>query len=186
MSSLDTLVFNATHFRKPTKDSGRVEKAQYTNAKYIEKLFKEKEQEHPNSENKDDLAGISTLELNQKFDKSGFLVKRGDSVKTWKRRWFEVKVTGNSASLYYYKAKGGKVPSGVIPVCLFSYFYSYSIFDSFLQLLSSHISDSNNTQKPTFFIHTPRRTFVIVAANDNEKKEWMDHLEKIILSFKEQ
>ena len=40
------------------------------------------------------------------FYKEGFLTKCGDSVKTWKKRWFVLKVTEDSATLSYYRTRG--------------------------------------------------------------------------------
>jgi len=44
--------------------------------------------------------------------KSGYMVKQGGRIKTWKRRWFVL----NDGCLYYFKAKGDSEPLGIIPL----------------------------------------------------------------------
>jgi len=176
-------------YPKPTKDSGRAEREKFVNAKYNEKQFQKKPphfgQDGKRVSEVEVLAGMSRLHANSKADvlppplcpldvkpagcqpKSGYLTKQGNSVKTWKKRWFELKMTGNSASLYYFKVKGDKMPAGIIP------------------LLNAVITNSlHNAQKHTFEIQTPQRTFVVTASNEVEKKEWMDHLIGVVESFK--
>ena len=63
------------------------------------------------------VAGGPSPRVQKNYYKEGFLTKQGNSVKTWKKRWVVVKTTGNSASLYYFKAKTDKMPAGIIPVC---------------------------------------------------------------------
>ena len=47
-----------------------------------------------------------------KVEKDGWLTKQGGMVKTWKRRWFVLKVN----YLYYYKLKEDPQPLGFIPI----------------------------------------------------------------------
>eukprot|EP00009_Paramoeba_aestuarina_P005292 CAMPEP_0201517988 /NCGR_PEP_ID=MMETSP0161_2-20130828/8943_1 /ASSEMBLY_ACC=CAM_ASM_000251 /TAXON_ID=180227 /ORGANISM="Neoparamoeba aestuarina, Strain SoJaBio B1-5/56/2" /LENGTH=631 /DNA_ID=CAMNT_0047915631 /DNA_START=265 /DNA_END=2160 /DNA_ORIENTATION=+ len=143
--------------KKPTKDANPNVKKEFILAKYQEKQFHEE-------------SGGKKVATTKKVDRStfykeGYLTKQGNSVKTWKKRWFELKTTGNSASLYYYKCKGDKMPAGVIP------------------LLQAHVASGPAAQKLAFEIMTPQRTFVITGATEPEKRDWMEHLNMVIQSF---
>ena len=42
--------------------------------------------------------------------------KCGGSVKTWKRRWFVLKITASSGNLFYYRNKEDPSPAGYINI----------------------------------------------------------------------
>eukprot|EP01114_Cavostelium_apophysatum_P023666 TRINITY_DN898_c0_g1_i1.p1 TRINITY_DN898_c0_g1~~TRINITY_DN898_c0_g1_i1.p1 ORF type:complete len:439 (-),score=184.56 TRINITY_DN898_c0_g1_i1:98-1414(-) len=88
-------------------------------------------------------------------EKSGFLVKEGGSIKTWKKRYFILK----NSELAYYKNKGeeeiDKIPLATV-TC---------------------IQASDKRKKPNCFeVVTPNRIYAFSADTEQERKEWLDAL----------
>lgn len=90
--------------------------------------------------------------------KSGWLVKEGNGIKTWKKRWFTLK----GMNLHYSKDEK-KHSKG----------QDQGIID--LEDAAS-IKASNNKKKKNycFEISTPDRTYFICASNNQEMQEWID------------
>ncbi|KAJ6229599.1 ribosomal protein S6 KINASE [Anaeramoeba flamelloides] len=90
----------------------------------------------------------------QQIIKQGFLVKQGNLVKNWKKRWFVI----SGSILSYYKSKNGKFPKGLIPL-------THGI-------IVEHAK--KRRKKWVFSITIPQqRTFYISAATEEERDEWM-------------
>jgi PH domain len=57
------------------------------------------------------------IKLNQEqtfteSERSGYLVKQGGKIKTWKKRWFVL----SDSVLYYYKTETAQEPCGIVPL----------------------------------------------------------------------
>jgi len=148
---------------KPAPDAPRNERESYIEKKY-NGVFKDEEKAAAVA-----LAGKgeATPKQQKNYYKEGFITKQGNSVKTWKKRWFVVKTTGNSASLYYYKSKGDKMPAGIIP-------------------LTTADLDVNPSVKEKYALEiiTPNRVFPVSFTSEAEKREWVEHLKMVMADFK--
>ena len=90
----------------------------------------------------------------------GWLNKQGGTFRTWKRRWFELKVN----VLSYFKNPGDVVPLGVIPI----------------QNCSVAIAEEKLDKKCTFEIFTRIRNWFLNAKDEYEMAKWMKSIEKAI------
>jgi len=89
-------------------------------------------------------------------EKTGWLVKEGGSIKTWKKRYFVLK----NGDLSYYKNPGEEA-LGTIS----------------LAEATSGIEISDSKKKSYCFqIVTPNRTYLLSAESDDERKGWLDAL----------
>jgi hypothetical protein len=78
----------------------RATKEEWINQKYVLKKFA-----NPEIISKDEVQTTKEKKL-PSFFKEGYLTKQGNNIKTWKRRWFILKVTEKTAFLFYYRNRG--------------------------------------------------------------------------------
>ncbi|KAI7876323.1 PH-domain-containing protein [Lichtheimia hyalospora FSU 10163] len=123
-------------------------------------------QQHPNQyfSDEDDPPALpisgQALELLQteKAVKSGYLLKKGEKRRTWKRRWFVLRTT----KLAMYKdSKEYKL---------------LRIID--LHEIHSVVHVTNNKYKYMFAISTPKRMFYLQADTQQEMNDWITTLER--------
>lgn len=89
------------------------------------------------------------------MEKTGFMVKEGGSIKTWKKRYFLLK----NGELAYYKDKGAE-ELGRIPLAT-----------------CSGIIIADKRKRPNCFeIMTSNRLYAFSCETENERKEWVDAL----------
>jgi len=92
--------------------------------------------------------------------KEGYLIKRGNKHKNWKRRWFILK----KRCLLYYKAKEYPYPQGTItPIIAVSF-----------------VTDDTAKKENTFVVSTPVRLFFCAAETHQEMKGWIAAIEEQI------
>ncbi|XP_041907772.1 pleckstrin homology domain-containing family H member 2 isoform X4 [Corvus kubaryi] len=96
---------------------------------------------------------------NEPLEKSGYLLKMGGKVKTWKRRWFVLK----GGELLYYKS-----PSDVIR----------KPQDQIELNASSHIERGDGKQ--TIQLTTEKRTYYLTADSPNILEEWIKVLQNVL------
>jgi len=90
-------------------------------------------------------------------EKTGFMVKEGGSIKTWKKRYFHLK----NSELAYYKDKGAEELGRIALVN------------------TNGIQVSDKRKKPNCFeILTPSRVYAFSCDTEQEKKEWVEALLK--------
>jgi len=89
--------------------------------------------------------------------KSGYLIKQGFKIKSWKKRWF---LLSNSLISYF------KTPRDMKPIS------SFYIRDC---KVSTCVVEG---RKNTFYIETPKRTFYLAAETEGEMQSWLDSLKK--------
>ncbi|XP_068927700.1 pleckstrin homology domain-containing family H member 2 isoform X2 [Petaurus breviceps papuanus] len=96
---------------------------------------------------------------NEPLEKSGYLLKMGGKVKTWKRRWFVLK----GGELLYYKSPSDVIrkPQGHIELSM-----------------SSHIVRGDNKQ--TVQLTTEKRTYYLTADSPNILEEWIKVLQNVL------
>jgi len=94
--------------------------------------------------------------------KTGYLLKQGANRKNWKRRWFVLK----NGVVQYYASEMDKKPLGRFNLC-----------DCF----AIQLADEDKAKRPyTFELLFPNRIFLISAANESERDEWMEALEDCV------
>uniref|UniRef100_A0A8B9BT60 Pleckstrin homology domain-containing family H member 2 n=1 Tax=Anser brachyrhynchus TaxID=132585 RepID=A0A8B9BT60_9AVES len=96
---------------------------------------------------------------NEPLEKSGYLLKMGGKVKTWKRRWFVLK----GGELLYYKSPSDVIrkPQGQIELNA-----------------SSHIERGDGKQ--TIQLTTEKRTYYLTADSPNILEEWIKVLQNVL------
>ncbi|XP_043931003.1 pleckstrin homology domain-containing family H member 2 [Protopterus annectens] len=96
---------------------------------------------------------------NGTLEKSGYLLKMGGKVKTWKRRWFVLK----GGELLYYKSPSDVIrkPQGQIELSA-----------------SSHIVKGDGKQ--TIQLITEKRTYYLTADSPNILEEWLHVLQNVL------
>eukprot|EP01091_Cochliopodium_minus_P014288 TRINITY_DN481_c0_g1_i2.p1 TRINITY_DN481_c0_g1~~TRINITY_DN481_c0_g1_i2.p1 ORF type:complete len:660 (-),score=256.17 TRINITY_DN481_c0_g1_i2:22-2001(-) len=109
----------------------------------------------------------------EKANKKGFLIKRGEVVKNWKKRWFIL--LDNPQSLLYYKNEKEKVPAGVIDlkgskikevdVSLYKKEFCFSLLPE--------VSYTKNKKQTN-------RWYFVQAKSNEERDEWMKALQELI------
>lgn len=83
--------------------------------------------------------------------KSGYLTKRGEGLRTWKRRWFVLRAD----SLTYYAMVGAPTAKGAIA------------FEGGVAL-----SPHSAKKAHCFSVITPRRTYYLAAKDEEERNAW--------------
>ncbi|XP_042711092.2 pleckstrin homology domain-containing family H member 2 isoform X5 [Chrysemys picta bellii] len=96
---------------------------------------------------------------NEPLEKSGYLLKMGGKVKTWKRRWFVLK----GGELLYYRSPSDVIrkPQGQIELNV-----------------SSHIVRGDGKQ--TVQLITEKRTYYLTADSPNILEEWIKVLQNVL------
>ncbi|XP_010183259.1 PREDICTED: pleckstrin homology domain-containing family H member 2-like, partial [Mesitornis unicolor] len=96
---------------------------------------------------------------NEPLEKSGYLLKMGGKVKTWKRRWFVLK----GGELLYYKSPSDVIrkPQGQIELNA-----------------CSHIERGDGKQ--TIQLTTEKRTYYLTADSPNILEEWIKVLQNVL------
>nr|XP_054759548.1 pleckstrin homology domain-containing family H member 1-like [Lytechinus pictus] len=99
------------------------------------------------------------------LEKAGWLTKLGGRVKTWKRRWFVLKV-GQSELLYYKSPNDtSRKPRGQVPL------------DKFCK-----IAPSEGLQ--TFELATSKRTYYLTAESPAVMEEWIKLIERVLEKYR--
>ncbi|XP_071491211.1 pleckstrin homology domain-containing family H member 2-like [Diadema antillarum] len=98
-------------------------------------------------------------------EKSGWLTKLGGRVKTWKRRWFVLKM--GQAELLYYKSPNdvSRKPRGQVPL------------DKFCK-----IAPSEGLQ--TFELATSKRTYYLTAESPAVMEEWIRLIDRVLEKYR--
>nr|XP_015218797.1 PREDICTED: pleckstrin homology domain-containing family H member 2 [Lepisosteus oculatus] len=96
---------------------------------------------------------------NEPLEKSGYLLKMGGKVKTWKRRWFVLK----GGELFYYKSPSDVIrkPQGQVE-------------------LSASSSIVRGDSKQTIQIITEKRVYYLTADSPNILEEWIRVLQNVL------
>lgn len=113
----------------------------------------------------------SPFEMN-KIEKSGWLIKKGHTVKNWKRRWFVLK----DPNLAYYKNPRDTAPAGWI------------VLDQIETIKTEeNYKENKPAEKPNWFeIVTPKKSLTISCESDSEMREWVGAIEALRMSQKEE
>jgi len=96
----------------------------------------------------------------RKAEKRGYLKKRGENVRNYRKRWFILK----GDLLYYYKREQDSTPLGVIPL------------PSDLDSIVPEEKTEDSGDSTGFIIISPLRTYYIRADSTAERKEWLQSL----------
>jgi hypothetical protein len=105
----------------------------------------------------------------------GFMLKKGDRVKNWKRRFFVLKGDGEIA---YYADKDNPKPRGVINLKDATNIVSNSPASSSSVPSSPSTSaltsaSSSSTSSNVIDIHTPGRVWCLHFDSDQQKQQWL-------------
>eukprot|EP01113_Clastostelium_recurvatum_P036082 TRINITY_DN5097_c0_g1_i1.p1 TRINITY_DN5097_c0_g1~~TRINITY_DN5097_c0_g1_i1.p1 ORF type:complete len:883 (+),score=275.94 TRINITY_DN5097_c0_g1_i1:174-2822(+) len=93
--------------------------------------------------------------------KEGFLTKRGDSVKTWKRRWCVLK--GKTVKYYISKEAAREQPD-----------FPQGTIANIKRCVTCQID-----REHSFIIHTDNRQFFCCAESEGEMRDWMDKVNEV-------
>lgn len=97
--------------------------------------------------------------------KNGWLLKRGEVIKGWKKRWFEIR----DGHAFYYKYPDDAKALGAIdlnPACTRIQRYD-----------SDQISLSVPRNEKIFRVITPKRTWILLADSEAEMNEWVGYFQ---------
>ncbi|KAI5408735.1 variant 2, Pleckstrin y domain-containing protein 1, partial [Lathyrus oleraceus] len=127
----------------------------------MENLWRAATGQEPNPE---DYAGI---EFWSNPERSGWLTKQGDYIKTWRRRWFVLK----QGKLFWFKdqssaATHSSVPRGVISVST---------------CLTVKGAEDVLHKASAFELSTPQSTMFFIADNDKDKEDWINSIGRAIV-----
>lgn len=105
-----------------------------------------------------DMSELAELaELGTPIRVEGWMAKQGHWVRNWKNRWFVL----DGRRMHYYAEEGAKKPKGCI-----------SMVDG------TDVLVEEKYQKPfCFTIVTPRKRFVLQAADEDEMAEWIEAIQ---------
>jgi Putative GTPase activating protein for Arf/PH domain len=153
---------------KPTPGSDREAKERFIADKYIEMKWADMAHVPAELVQLKESSGQQTAPTTQiaghkKFYKCGYMQKCGGSVKTWKRRWFVLKVTQRAGNLFYYKQKDDANAAGAINL-------AYSIV---------RISTAGKFDH-AFEIITQDRVYQLVADNSSDMSSWIQTLREVV------
>ncbi|KAL9647939.1 hypothetical protein ABK040_008209 [Willaertia magna] len=96
---------------------------------------------------------------NEKADFSGYLKKKGGNIKTYKRRWFELR----GKFLFYFKKQGEKKPTGIISIS------NATVEEDESKAMSFRLKGKNLA-----------RVYEISAENETDYNNWVKELRKAI------
>lgn len=97
--------------------------------------------------------------------KNGWLLKRGEVIKGWKKRWFEIR----DGHAFYYKYPDDAKALGAIDLNPNS--------TRILRYDSDNISLSVPRNEKIFRVITPKRTWILSADSEAEMNEWVGHFQ---------
>jgi len=142
---------NASGHAHPSATDSTAFKEQWIRAKYIRKLYQKKPEERGQSMLNGQLAVLPSYE--------GWMTKKGDLVKNWKRRYFKL----HGSMLFYFKKKEQQdIPAGL--VCIADTVKPPDCLDP----LPDHPF--------TFVIPTRLRDYLICTDNAEDMYEWVQQL----------
>jgi hypothetical protein len=122
--------------------------------------------------------------LNEKIIKSGYLKKKGEKRKVWKRRWFVFRPN----RLSYYKNEKEYKLLKVIPLDDILSVYNYNDQQKYIQSINTNKSDSTPvSSKPqkqnlmnAFYVNTKERTYLLQAQSVDDRDQWIKALDSSI------
>ncbi|PKA63111.1 Pleckstrin likey domain-containing protein 1 [Apostasia shenzhenica] len=98
-------------------------------------------------------------------ERTGWLTKQGEYIKTWRRRWFVLKL----GKLLWFKdpvVTRASIPRGVIPVA---------------SCLTVKGAEDVLNRQFAFELSTPRETMYFIADSEKEKEEWINSIGRSIV-----
>ncbi|KAL8119744.1 pleckstrin homology domain-containing protein 1-like [Apium graveolens] len=98
-------------------------------------------------------------------ERTGWLTKQGEYIKTWRRRWFVLK----QGKLFWFKDSvitRGSVPRGVIPVAM---------------CLTVKGAEDVIHKEFAFQLSTKSETMYFIADSDKEKEDWISSVGRSIV-----
>ncbi|GAQ81758.1 hypothetical protein KFL_000900130 [Klebsormidium nitens] len=98
-------------------------------------------------------------------ERAGWLMKQGEYIKTWRRRWFVLK----DGKIFWFKderVSRSSVPRGVIPV---------------KECLTIKGAEDAINKPHAFELSTVQDTFFFIADSDKEKEDWINAVGRSIV-----
>eukprot|EP01104_Vermistella_antarctica_P017040 TRINITY_DN595_c0_g4_i1.p1 TRINITY_DN595_c0_g4~~TRINITY_DN595_c0_g4_i1.p1 ORF type:complete len:1318 (+),score=282.36 TRINITY_DN595_c0_g4_i1:226-4179(+) len=152
-----------SEMKKLTPESERVDREAFIRAKYDEKRWAD-----PSRVKMDAVVDHTrnVVKVHSSFYKEGWLVKRGNSWKSWKKRWFVLKVTEKEGGqLFYYKQRGDAEAAGIIQV------------STAMVRVSPHPPVNRSHM---FEVITPGRVFFCHAETRDMMMAWVTHIKEVV------
>ncbi|GAM21478.1 hypothetical protein SAMD00019534_046530 [Acytostelium subglobosum LB1] len=101
--------------------------------------------------------------------RSGYLMKKGHKIKSWRRRWFVLR----DGTLSYFKSPKDSAPAGTIPLADIEH------------LILDDESLAREGYSHIFQIVTVKKIFVIAAENEGDYEEWTEMIQNAKLAVQE-
>ncbi|KAL5248136.1 hypothetical protein ACHWQZ_G017346 [Mnemiopsis leidyi] len=115
----------------------------------------------PSIDSDTDLSEVPSDVLTSPIVREGYLIKQGQKIKNWKRRWFTL-----SSSALTYREEDGTAAKGIIYMA-----------DVILARRSCKYPD----KKFLFEVITKKRTYYMMASSQDEMTSWTDALTNILV-----
>jgi hypothetical protein len=123
------------------------------------------------------------------FYKEGFIVKCGNSYKSWKRRWFVLRVTENSATFCYFRMRGVCLhhqPTTItsqhsgLTSCYRCCCWQDSLPAGVIDMKTAIVRPNLRIQKQNAFeIMTPMRVYDMCTDTPEQRQQWMERLQAV-------
>lgn len=115
-----------------------------------------------------DVVAVFAADNVQDLTHEGWLTKKGHKRRNWKRRWMVLR----DGEISYYAKKGASEPKGVI--------------DLLLPGVSVIFMENSPASSFRFMIITPDQIFPMYADTAEDRKGWMDVIEKVVAVMEDQ
>ena len=96
---------------------------------------------------------------------NGWLLKRGEVIKGWKKRWFEIR----DGHAFYYKYPDDAKALGAIDLNPCS--------TRVVRYDTDNVSVTSPRNEKIFRVVTPKRTWILAAESEVEMNEWVNHFQ---------
>ncbi|XP_063690073.1 pleckstrin homology domain-containing family A member 1-like isoform X2 [Bolinopsis microptera] len=155
-----TEIMGGTHICRPSDPSEGEQKTE-KNTILIMNNIPEPFSPRPSVDSDTDLSEVPSDILNAPIVREGYLIKQGQKIKNWKRRWFTL-----SSSALTYREEESTAAKGIIYMA---------------EVILARRSCKYPDKKFLFEVITKKRTYYMMASSQDEMTTWTDALTTILI-----